>query len=48
MRLYGVEWLAEYLTYQATWHIGTFDDPLVACGMCLLYDTTEADADAFW
>lgn len=42
------DWIAEYLTRSATHHIGKSADPHVACGLCLLYDTTEADAEAFW
>lgn len=41
-------WVAEYLTRGAKWDIAVCKDPLVACGLCLLYDTTEADAEAFW
>ena len=42
------DWIAEYLTRNATHHVGKSTDPHVACGLCLLYDTTEADAEAFW
>jgi hypothetical protein len=35
-------WVAEYLTRAATWDIAVCKDPLVACGLCLLYDTTQA------
>ena len=41
------QWIAEYLTKRATWEIGTYDDPLVACGLCILFDTTEADAEVW-
>ena len=46
-------WVAEYLTRVATWDMASWDiavckDPLVACGLCLLYDTTEADKTHVW
>ena len=36
-------WVAEYLTRGVTWDIAACQDPLLACGLCLLYDTTHAD-----
>lgn len=36
-------WVAEYLTRGATWDVAVCKDPLLACGLCLLYDTTHAD-----
>ena len=41
-------WVAEYLTRGATWDIAVCKDPLVACGLCLLYDTTEANKIDVW
>lgn len=49
------QWVAEYVTPISTWDVGSAEAPLVACGLCLLYDTVSADriddADAdrnFW
>ena len=41
-------WVAEYLTRGATWDVAVCKDPLLACGLCLLYDTTEADSTDVW
>ena len=41
-------WVAEYLTRGVTWDIAACQDPLLACGLCLLYDTTGADKTDVW
>jgi len=41
-------WVAEYLTRGATWDIAACQDPLLACAMCLLFDTSEADRSDVW
>lgn len=41
-------WVAEYLTRGATWDIAACQDPLLACAMCLLFDTSEADKTDVW
>ena len=40
-------WIAEYVSGHGIHRVAVCQDPLVACGLCLLFDTTEADA-ALW
>ena len=47
------QWVPVYSTGSGTdvpkpAHIAVCKDPLVACGLCLLYDTTEADKTHVW